>query len=138
MYVPSPFQIVQTAGHVVFLFERMAWRIVPTDGRAHLPDRIRLWQGDSVGRWDGDTLVVETTNLNGKTWLNEVGEIVSHAETCRRTVYAGGRGHDRLRGDGDRSDRLHAAVDHRASRSSARTASCSKSRVTRTTRICRG
>ena len=34
-----------------------------------------------MGRWDGDTLVVETTNLNGKTWLNEVGEIVSHAET---------------------------------------------------------
>jgi len=80
MYVPSPFQIVQTADHVVFLFERMAWRTVSTDGRAHLPDRIRLWQGDSVGRWDGDTLVVETTNLNGKTWLNEVGEIVSHAE----------------------------------------------------------
>ena len=39
MYVPSPFHIVQTAGHVVFLFERMAWRIVPTDGRAHLPDQ---------------------------------------------------------------------------------------------------
>ena len=33
-----------------------------------------------MGRWDGDTLVVETTNLNGKAWLNEVGEIVSHAE----------------------------------------------------------
>ena len=80
MYVPSPFQILQTAGHVVILFERMSWRIVPLDGRAHLPDSVRLWQGDSVGRWDGDTLVVETTNLNGKTWLNEVGEIVSHAE----------------------------------------------------------
>ena len=80
MYIPSPFHIVHTAGHVVFLFERMAWRVVPTDGRAHLPDHVRLWQGDSVGRWDGDTLVVDTTNLNGKTWLNEVGEIVSHAE----------------------------------------------------------
>jgi len=80
MYVPSPFHIVQTASHVVFLFERMAWRIVPTDGRVHLPDHVRLWQGDSVGRWDGDTLVIDTGNLNGKTWLNEVGEIVSHAE----------------------------------------------------------
>jgi hypothetical protein len=38
-----------------------------------------LWQGDSVGRWDGDTLVVDTTNLNGKTWLNEVGDVMSHA-----------------------------------------------------------
>jgi hypothetical protein len=45
-----------------------------------LPDTIRLWQGDSVGRWEGDTLVVDTTNFNGKTWLNEGGEIVSHAE----------------------------------------------------------
>jgi hypothetical protein len=79
LYVPSPFHIVQTAGHVVFLFERIAWRIVPLDGRAHLPDNMRLWQGDSVGRWEGDTLVVETTNLNGKSWLNEVGEIISHA-----------------------------------------------------------
>jgi hypothetical protein len=40
---------------------------------------MRLWQGDSVGKWEGDTLVVETTNLNGKAWLNEVGEIISHA-----------------------------------------------------------
>ena len=46
----------------------------------HLPDNMRLWQGDSVGHWEGDTLVVDTTNLNGKTWLNEVGDVVSHAE----------------------------------------------------------
>jgi hypothetical protein len=53
---------------------------VHLNGRAHLPHTIRLWQGDSVGRWEGDTLVVDTTNLNGKTWLNEGGEIVSYAE----------------------------------------------------------
>jgi hypothetical protein len=63
----------------VIILERMSWRIVPLDGRAHIPDTIRLWQGDSVGRWDGDTLVIDTANLNGKTWLNEVGEVVSHA-----------------------------------------------------------
>jgi hypothetical protein len=80
MYVPQLYQIVQTADYVVFLFERMSWRIVPLDRRPHLPDHMRLWQGDSIGRWDGDTLVVETTNLNGKTWLNEVGQVVSHAE----------------------------------------------------------
>ena len=44
------------------------------------PTSMRLWQGDSVGRWEGDTLVIDTTNLNGKTWLNEGGEIVSYAE----------------------------------------------------------
>ena len=80
MYVPEGIQIVQTPQYVVFLHERVAWRIVPLDGRKHLPDTMRLWQGDSVGHWEGDTLVIDTTNMNGKTWLNEGGEIVSYAE----------------------------------------------------------
>ena len=80
MYVPTSFHFLQTSGYLLVLQERIAWRIVPLDGRAHLPDSMRLWQGDSVGHWEGDTLVVDTTNFNGKTWLNEVGEIVSHAE----------------------------------------------------------
>lgn len=79
LYVPSPFQILQPPGYIVMLFERMSWRIIPLDARAHLPDKIRLWQGDSIGRWEGDTLVVETTNMNGKPWLNEVGDVMSHA-----------------------------------------------------------
>ena len=80
MYVPSPMHILQPPGYLVILHERMSWRSIPLDGRPHIPDTIRLWQGDSVGHWEGDTLVVETKNLNGKTWLNEVGDIVSHAE----------------------------------------------------------
>jgi hypothetical protein len=80
MWVPEGFEIVQTPDYLVFLHERVAWRIVPLDGRPHLPDTIRLWQGDSVGHWEGDTLVIDTTNMNGKTWLNEGGEIVSYAE----------------------------------------------------------
>jgi hypothetical protein len=80
MYTPSPYHIMQPPGYVVMLFERMSWRTIPLDGRAHIPDTIRLWQGDSVGHWEGDTLVIDTTNLNGRTWLNEAGEIVSHAE----------------------------------------------------------
>jgi hypothetical protein len=80
MYTPSPYQILQPPGYVVLLFERMSWRIIPLDGRPHIPDSIRLWQGDSVGHWEGDTLVVESTNFNGKAWLNEVGDVVSHAE----------------------------------------------------------
>ena len=79
-YVPAPFHILQTSDTVVFLHERMAWRTVALNRSTHLPDTVRLWQGDSIGHWEGDTLVVETTNLNGKTWLNEVGEIVSHAQ----------------------------------------------------------
>ena len=80
MYVPLPYQIIQTSDYLVFLYERIAWRIVALHGREHLPDTVRLWQGDSVGHWEGDTLVIDTTNFNGKTWLNEVGEIVSYAE----------------------------------------------------------
>ena len=78
-YVPAPLHIVQTPDYVVTLFERMSWRQVPLARRNHVPDHVRLWQGDSVGRWDGDTLVVETKNLNGKAWLNEVGDVLSHA-----------------------------------------------------------
>ena len=81
LYVPSPFYVIQTPTYVVILLERMSWRIVPLDGRPHLPGTIRLWQGDSLGHWDGDSLVIETTNLNGKTWLNEVGDVISHAAT---------------------------------------------------------
>ena len=79
LYVPSPFEIVQTPEYVLMMFERMSWRIIPLDGRTHLPDNIRLWQGDSVGLWEGDTLVVESKNFNGKTWLNQAGEVVTHA-----------------------------------------------------------
>jgi hypothetical protein len=79
IYVPSPLQILQPPGYVVILHERMSWRIIPLDGRAHLPDHVRLWQGDSVGRWEGDILVIDTSNLNGKPWLNEVGDVMSHA-----------------------------------------------------------
>jgi hypothetical protein len=77
-YVPSPFQILQPPGYVVILYERMWWRTVPLDGRAHIPDSIRLWQGDSVGHWEGDTLVIETANLNGRSWLDELGGVVTH------------------------------------------------------------
>jgi hypothetical protein len=80
-YTPSPYQILQPPGYLVVLFERMSWRQIPIDGRSHLPDKIRLWQGDSVAHWEGDTLVVDTRNLNGKTWLNEVGDVVSYTET---------------------------------------------------------
>ncbi len=85
LYVPSPFQILQTDSQVLFLHERMSWRQVALDRREHLPDVIRLWQGDSIGRWEGDTLVVETRNFNGKQWHNEVGDIVSHRQTLVET-----------------------------------------------------
>jgi hypothetical protein len=81
LYVPAPVHIFQTPDAVIFLHERMAWRLVSLNRKDHLPDTLRLWQGDSIGRWEGDTLVVETKNMNGKTWLNEVGDVISHNAT---------------------------------------------------------
>jgi hypothetical protein len=79
MYVPAPFFIVQTAHTVATLHERMSWRVFDMNRTRRLPDATRYWQGDSRGRWDGDTLVVETTNLNGKAWGSEAGDVFSYA-----------------------------------------------------------
>jgi hypothetical protein len=84
-YVPAPFYILQPPGYVVILYERMSYRVIPLDGREHLPDSIRLWMGDAVGHWEGDTLVVESSNYNGKAWLNELGDVTSHAQTVVET-----------------------------------------------------
>ena len=61
------YQIVQGAGYVMILVEMIHdARIIPIDSRAPLPENVRQWMGDSRGHWEGDTLVIETTNLNGK------------------------------------------------------------------------
>ena len=61
-------QIVQGPGWVAMLHEiNHHTRVIPTDGRPHIPQSIRQWQGESVGRWEGDTLVVDTTNFTGLT-----------------------------------------------------------------------
>ena len=61
-------QLFQTSDHVAILHEMVHdARIVPLDGRPHLPADVRQWMGDSRGRWDGDTLVVESTNYTDKT-----------------------------------------------------------------------
>ena len=61
------YQIFQVPGYVVLVMETIHdVRIIPLDGRPHLPTRIRQWHGDSRGRWEGTTLVVETTNFSPK------------------------------------------------------------------------
>jgi hypothetical protein len=64
----SYLQIVQSPGYVTIMAE-MAHdaRVIPLDGRPHLDSRIRTWNGDSRGRWEGDTLVVDTTNFSPKS-----------------------------------------------------------------------
>jgi hypothetical protein len=66
----NAYQFIQTPGYVVIVSEMIhEARIVPTDGRPHRPSHLRSWNGDSVGRWDGATLVVDTTHFNGKSWI---------------------------------------------------------------------
>ncbi len=65
-------QLFQTPGHVVILNEMVNdARIVPIDGRGHLPNDVTQWRGDSRGRWEGDTLVVETRNFHTDTAFSE-------------------------------------------------------------------
>ena len=110
IYVPTPFHIVQTRDWVATLHERVSWRLISLARTRHLPDTIRLWQGDSIGHWDGDALVVETTNFNGKTWGNEVGDVFSHAEHVVERFKPVDANTIAVRGDDHRSDRLYAAV----------------------------
>jgi hypothetical protein len=72
-------QIVQPPGSVVFLYENFHdFSIIPTDGRGHrIPESIKLWHADGVGRWEGNTLVVDYANANGKQWLDQSGNFQS-------------------------------------------------------------
>jgi hypothetical protein len=64
------YQILQFPGYVLIHYEMIhAARIIPTDGRKHLPSHLRFWDGDSVGHWEGNTLVVDVTNYNGRGWI---------------------------------------------------------------------
>jgi hypothetical protein len=72
-------QFVQPPGYVLLLNEYgHSPRVVPLDGRPHVSENIRLWQGSSRGRWDGNTLIIETINTNGK-WLDIIGDFHSDA-----------------------------------------------------------
>ena len=66
----NAYQIVQTPGYVMIAHEMIhEARLIPVDGRPHLDKDIKMWTGDPRGRWDGKTLVVETTNFNGLGWI---------------------------------------------------------------------
>jgi hypothetical protein len=79
------FQIVQSPGYVAILQERLhEARIIPLDGRAHLASDVRQWIGDPRGHWEGDTLVVETTNFSEKSEFRGAGGNLRVVERFRR------------------------------------------------------
>jgi hypothetical protein len=74
--IGPPAKIVQTAREVIFLYDDISgsfFRVIPTDGRTHRKGLPASYLGDSVGRYEGDTLVVETVNFNEETWLTDNG-----------------------------------------------------------------
>jgi hypothetical protein len=75
IFFPQPIEIVQTPDRVFMFFEREhEFRQIWTDGRSHPKDVEPTWMGDSTGKWDGDTFVVDTIGLTEKSWLDFYGD----------------------------------------------------------------
>ena len=80
--LPEPFKIIHSKGVIVMLYEvETTFRQVFMDGRKHPADMSPTWQGYAVGRWDGDTLVVDTAGFNDRSWLDARG--TGHSEAMR-------------------------------------------------------
>lgn len=87
---PYPIQIVQTPAQVVILYEAGEYfRVIPTDGRPHSKDVDPTWMGNSVGHWDGDTLVVDVTGVNDKVSVGEYRHTTAYhvVERFQRVSY---------------------------------------------------
>jgi hypothetical protein len=77
--LPEPFQIFQQQDRVVIVYQHVhAYRVIFTDGRPHYDDGIEFYMGDSRGRWEGNTLVVDATNFKPEHWLDSVGHFHSN------------------------------------------------------------
>lgn len=74
-------QIVATPKMIVMLTETYhGFRLIPTDGRPHRDDQPPAYRGESVGRWEGDTFVVDTTNFTDNTWISAEGRVSPHSD----------------------------------------------------------
>jgi hypothetical protein len=77
---PGPHEIIQTPGYVFYLLEfSHSHRVIPTTAQPHVGSGIRLYLGDSRGRWEGNTLVIDVANGNGLTWIDNAGNFFSDA-----------------------------------------------------------
>ena len=91
----GPFQFLQAPGKVVILSEyQHHTRTIYLDGRPHLGKDFKLFMGDSVGHWEGSTLVVDTTNFNGRDFLLARDPLSYDRFADGRTLYAYGCEHD--------------------------------------------
>ena len=82
----SYYQLVQTPGAVLVQTEMIHdARVIPLDGRKHVPSAVRQWHGDSVGHWEGDTLVVDTVNYRPRSFMSTSSEKMHVTERFTRT-----------------------------------------------------
>lgn len=78
---PYPIQLVQTPGQLVQLDElNNNWRVIPLDGHSHTKDADPTFNGEGIGHWEGDTLVIDTTSIDERTWNNFTGWFHSDQE----------------------------------------------------------
>jgi len=83
------YEISQYPGYVLFQFNS-GTRIIHLDGKPHLPGNIKLWNGDSRGHWEGNTLVVDVDNHNGKALFGRSGEFISeNGKIQERYIFSG-------------------------------------------------
>jgi hypothetical protein len=92
LYGPHPTQIIQDENYVAFLFEQGSMQhLVYTDGRTFTPDLPPSWFGESIGHYEGDTLIIETRNINGYAKVDTIGHPLSSqakiTETYKRTNF---------------------------------------------------
>jgi len=85
--VPS-FRIIQVPGSIVFVWDEYhAYRVIPLDGRPHIASNVKLWMGDARGHWEGNTLVIDTTNVRGAR-LTYIGDFYSeNAHVTERMTF---------------------------------------------------
>ena len=115
-------QIISTPKFVVMLPETFhGYRLIPTDGRPHRDDVPPAYRGDSVGHWEGDTFVVDTTNYTDNTWMFAEGRVpsipmrcISSSDTAAWIRTPGNRSHNR------RSKGAHSAMERSESNAGAR------------------
>ena len=88
--IGPPRRIIQLPGEVIFLYEDISgdpYRIIPTDGRPHRSNANPSYYGDSAGRWEGDTLVIDVTNFVEDTWFGEGGYFHTDAMRVRERLW---------------------------------------------------
>ncbi|MGH9256370.1 MAG: hypothetical protein ACRD3C_17570 [Vicinamibacterales bacterium] len=82
-------KIVQSPGQIVFIWDSYhAYRVIPLDGRPHVASNVKLWMGDGRGRWEGNTLIIDTTSVKGQR-LTYIGDFYSeNAHIAERIAWA--------------------------------------------------